>query len=372
MHWKYRWFIPALLLLTLFTVAGFPATAEDDAMPEAATGDPARLAALETEVAREMTQNKIPGLSIAIFDETGVFYANGFGVKDSVTQERVDADTLFVAASLSKPVTAYAALILVERGLLALDEPLVSYLKNPYLPDAKAAAKITLRMILTHTAGLSNDASGKDRKVYSAPGASFAYSSAGFRYLQQVLEDVSGAPFADFIAGTVLEPLGMNGGGFGYREAFSPNMACGHYSGKTVVREALRKVPVNASYSLIATPSDIARFARELCRPTLLGPEAVAAMIRPAVSWRSGVSWGLGIGILPRPAGNLLWHWGNNVTYQNMMLIDPRAGKGVVIMTNSSAGLASAARLAVKVANDFFPAGGNLLPVNAFDFLRNI
>lgn len=327
---------------------------------------------LEQFITHEMEKRHIPGLSIAIFINNGLIHNKGFGVKDYSHADQpsnaVDENTLFIAASISKPVTAYAALILVERGILSLDEPLTKYLKAKYLPNQEKAQKITLRMILNHTSGLSNDASGEDRKVYFTPGAYFSYSNAGFRYLQQVIEDVTGESFKDFINAEVLEPLNMKASGFSYQDYFEKDMALGHFSGKKIRKEPLRKVKVNASYSLIATPADIVKFAMELCQPTLLKPETAALITNQAVKYLPQVHWGLGIGILIRPTGNFLWQWGNNVTYQSMMLVNPQSKSGVIIMTNSNNGLPLATELVIKTANELF-GDPSALPRSAFDFL---
>ncbi len=360
-----------IALMFLFTTTGHVWGDETPSNPE----HPLDFTSIEQSTTQEMARRHVPGVTIATFTNGELVYNKGFGVKDYSRPvgpaNAVDENTLFIAASISKPVTAYAALILMERGLLSLDEPLTKYLKTPYLPDQKNAQKITLRMILTHTSGLSNDASGKNRKIYFTPGAYFSYSSAGFRYLQQVIEDVTSEPFDAFINTVIFEPLEMKHSGFSYQDSFEKDMALGHFSGKKIQREPLRKVKTNASYSLIATSTDIAKFAMELCQPTLLKPETAALIAKPVVRYLPQVYWGLGIGILIRPTGNFLWQWGNNVTYQNMMLIHPQSKSGVIIMTNSNNGLPLAEKLAIQTANEIFdnPAA---LPASAFDFLNKM
>ncbi len=357
-------------LLFLFTTAN--PVWSDEAPPQEPTVD---FSSIEQYTAPAMAKRRIPGVAVAAFTNGALVYNKGFGVKDysrpADSANSIDENTLFIAASISKPVTAYAALILVERGLLSLDEPLTKYLKTPYLPDQKKAQKITLRMILTHTSGLSNDASGNDRKIYFTPGAYFSYSSAGFRYLQQVIEAVTGETFATFVDAALFGPLAMKHSSFNYQDFFEKDMALGHYSGKKILKEPLRKVKANASYSLIATAADIANFAMELCQPTLIKPETAALIATPAVKYLPQVYWGLGIGILIRPAGNFLWQWGNNVTYQNMLLVHPQSKSGVIVLTNSNNGLPLAEILAIKTVNETF-GNPTALPPSAFDFLNKI
>ena len=281
----------------------------------------------------------------------------------------VDENTIFEAASFSKTLTAYAALKLVEKGELSLDEPLNKYLKQEYLPNPVAADQITLRMILTHTSGLSNDSDGQNRKVYFTPGDHFSYSGARFRYLQQVIEDVTGTPFAEFMDQEIIRPLEMNFSSYSFSDFFTPLLANGHDSGARIYTRPNRVIPPNAAYSLLTTPADMARFNMELCHPTLLQPETVAEMFKPWVKWMKNIYWGLGIGLLRTPDETFFWHWGNNIVYRNIMVTGLNSKTGVVIMTNSSTGLILGRRLAVKIFNDYFLEKSQRLNPGTFDFL---
>jgi CubicO group peptidase (beta-lactamase class C family) len=314
----------------------------------------------------EMKKNKVPGLSVAIFNNEGIEYTEGFGVKNTSTGEPVDENTIFEAASFSKTLTAYAALILVEQGKLALDEPLNKYLKEEYIPDQKYADKITLRMILTHTSGLSNASDGGDRKVYFPPGSYFSYSGAGFRYLQQVLEDITGVPFDQFIDQIIIKPLAMNSSSFVLSKEMEPMLASGHEAG---ISTPITKMNVNAAYSLLSTPTDMAKFNMEICHPTLLKPETVKLMLSPMVKWQKNIYWGLGMGLLQRPGEDFFWHWGNNYYYCSIMITSKKSNQGVVVMTNSSTGMKLAQRLAIKVINEYVLADSSKIDSQTFDFL---
>ena len=324
--------------------------------------------ALESYIISEMKRNQVPGVSVAIFNNQQTLFSKGFGVKSAASQEPVDEETVFQGASFSKTLTAYAALMLVESGKLALDEPLSKYLEKEYLPSPKAAAQITLRMVLNHTSGLSNDSDGNDRQVYYRPGAYFSYSGGGFRYLQQVMEDVTGLPFDELMERMLIQPLGMDSSSFIMRDEFTPRMATGHEAG---IPFPNFKKGVNAAYSLLTTPTDMVRFNREICDPTLLKPETVDIMLRPMVKWRRNIYWGLGLGILTTPGEDFYWHWGNNYYYCSIMITGKESKTGVVIMTNGNTGMKLAGRLAVKVVNDYCrkPGPEKGLDPSIFDFL---
>jgi CubicO group peptidase (beta-lactamase class C family) len=327
---------------------------------------PADYSALEPYIQTEMKKNNVPGLSVAIFNDEGIEYSEGFGVKNTRTGEPVNENTIFEAASFSKTLTAYAALILMEQGKLSLDKPLNQYLKEEYIPDRKYANQITLRMILTHTSGLSNASDGDDRKVYFTPGSYFSYSGAGFRYLQQVLEDVTGLPFNQFMDQTIIKPLEMNSSSFVLTKEMEPLLANGHDAGFSA---PITKMDVNAAYSLLSTPTDMAKFNMEICHPTLLKPETVKQMLSPMVKWQNNIYWGLGIGILQRPGEDFFWHWGNNYYYCSIMITGKESKRGVVIMTNGNTGMKVAQRLAIKVINEYVLEDEHKIDSRTFDFL---
>ena len=119
-------------------------------------------------------------------------------------------DTVFEAASISKVIAAYAALVLVERGVLSLDEPVHHYLSQPWLPPSTYAEQITLRHLLTHTSGLTNQVNPVDKSIVFPPGERYEYSGVGFMYLQEVMEQVTGKSLEQIAQELVFEPLEMD------------------------------------------------------------------------------------------------------------------------------------------------------------------
>jgi Beta-lactamase class C and other penicillin binding proteins len=348
--WNRSLYLCLIILLLLFPVGAAYIEPAAAAIPPA-SGDMPDYSALEPYIDSAMKKNKVPGLSLAIFNDNTIEYSRGFGVKNAATSEPVDDDTIFEAASFSKTLTAYAALMLVEKGQLSLDASLNRYLKKEYIPDRKSADRITLRMVLTHTSGLSNASDGNDRKVYFTPGSYFSYSGAGFRYLQQVIEDVTGLPFDEFMDQAILKPLDMKSSSFVFKDQLAPYMANGHENG---VSRPIAKMNANAAYSLLSTPTDMAKFNMEICHPTLLKPETVNQMLSPMVKWQKNIYWGLGMGLLKHPSENYFWHWGNNYYYCSIMITGRNSKRGLVIMTNGDTGMALAQNLALKIINDYF------------------
>src|SRR5262249_17641639 len=151
----------------------------------------------------------IPGLTVAVLEDGKVVWNDGYGLANSVSRRAMTVDTRLEAASLGKPITAYAALRLVETGKLDLRKPLGSYLREQFVKSDQHRDQISTRTVLTHTSGLSNNLIESDHRVAFTPGSRFSYSGVGFMYLQRVIEEVSGADFNDFISETIFTPLGM-------------------------------------------------------------------------------------------------------------------------------------------------------------------
>lgn len=263
---------------------------------------------LEDFIHSEMTQYDVEKLSLAIVSGNQLVYANAFGA--------TTAD-LFQAASISKVVSAYCALTLVGEGKLDLTTPLVNYIREPWVPNRRLGDEITLAMVLSHTSGLANDATGTDRTVYTAPGATFHYSGAGFAYLQDVVEQVTGEDYETFVEDTALRPLGMDS------SVFHISNADGTES-------------VGAAYTLVSTPSELALFFEELLDPKHLDPALAAKMLSPAVTISGHYQWGLGIGLQTGGSEDAIWHWGNNSPYRSLVIFYRQSKTGVIVMADGA------------------------------------
>jgi CubicO group peptidase (beta-lactamase class C family) len=265
---------------------------------------------LEDYVQGKMKEYDVEKVSMAIICDNAVIYAHAFNAQ---------LNEQFQAASISKPVSAYAALRLVEQGKLELDKPLSSYLHERYFPEGSEGNAITLRMVLSHTSGLSNNVSGKDRIVHYKPGEAFHYSGGGFTYLTKVIEEVTGTPFAAYMQQNVLSPLGMSDSSF--------SIGAGGYN------------RISAASGLASTPVDLARFFLEILNPRMIDLDLIRQMLSESVRINSHYSWGLGIGLQRGKGEDAIWHWGNNNdTYESLVVIFVKSNTGIIIMTKGKNG----------------------------------
>lgn len=310
---------------------------------------------------RSLYQNAlVPGASLAVI-RNGTVAVTTVGIKDLVTSEPVDELTVFDAASLSKPMVAYAVLQLADAGLLDLDAGLATYTPS-ILPDDAVATAITARHILTHTSGLPNLRDKEPLRIHFQPGTRFSYSSVGFSYLQRAMEAITAEPLEKMMQRLVFEPLAMKSSSFEWQPQFAANVARPH-----VGHERLDKhcpTVASASYSLQTTAADYAAFVAAVLNGDRLKDTSSQQWLTPAVNATKGtaehldntpaeieedIAWGLGWGLeLNR---GTFFQWGK-ISGVRAFIMGSRADQsGLVLFTNSNTGL----RLISDLANSVLP-----------------
>jgi CubicO group peptidase (beta-lactamase class C family) len=303
---------------------------------------------LENEVPGLMKQGGVPGMSIALIRDGKTIWLQGFGVKDKKTGEPVGTDTVFEAASLSKPVFTYGVLKLVDQGKLDLDTPLSSYLPKPYVPDERVD-KITARLVLSHRTGFPNwRGSDGMLPIYFSPGERFSYSGEGYIYLQRVVEQITGKPLDVYMDEVVFKPLGMTNSSYVWRPSFDSLTATG-YDSKGALHELWKPKEAGAASSLNTTARDYALFVDAVLNSKGLSSSVLRQMETPEIALdpacRICISqepkdlsktlfWGLGWGIQREHKGVMLWHWGDNGVFKAFVMADPARKSGVVMFAN--------------------------------------
>lgn len=284
----------------------------------------------------------IPGLSLAVVHD-GEITARSVGVCEAGTSREVLPTTAFEAASLTKPVFAYAVLRLVDRGLLDLDRPLTSYVDFPDIEGDDRVNDITARIVLSHTTGFPNWRNGNPLTIGPDPGTTFGYSGEGFVFLQNAVEAITRRSGADIVTTEVLEPLGMTSSFVVWNDSLAWRTAVGHDFLETP-KDKWEPDAFNAASSLHTTATDYARFLAEVMAPTLVRPALVREMLTPESDVADGVFWGLGWGLERYGSADeiLFWHWGNNGWFKCFTIADPASNTGLIFFTNSENGLSVA------------------------------
>jgi CubicO group peptidase (beta-lactamase class C family) len=314
-----------------------------------------------------MAHYRVPGLSVAVINERQVEWAKGYGVMEAAGSARVGPDTLFQAASISKPVAALGSLSLAERGVLGPDDDVNRSLRSWKLPDNELTDghPVTARRILSHTAGLTvhgfpgypagyelptlrqildgtPPANTGPVRVEHEPGSRFQYSGGGTVVLQQVICDVTGQPFPDVMSETVLAPLRMEHSTFEQPlpDRLRAAAASGHRSDGSVVEGKWHVYPEMAAAGLWTTPSDLARFAIELLLAWAGESDRVVsqATAREMLTPQGGGPVGLGPFLEGSGSSACFSHAGANEGYRCELIGVLERGQGAVVMTNSDEG----------------------------------
>ncbi|HSB12376.1 MAG TPA: serine hydrolase [Blastocatellia bacterium] len=312
-------------------------------------------ARLERDVPAMMHEANVPGLSIALVRNGEIAWQHAFGVKDATTKDPVSDNTVFEAASLSKPVFAYAVMKLVDAGKFDLDKPLNQYLPGDYDvgPDPRLG-QITARRVLSHTTGFPNWRGADPKlKIFFTPGEKFSYSGEGFVYLSKVVERVTGEQFNDFMKRMVFDPLGMTSSSYVWQSSYDTLKTSRHNAAGEPSAQ-FKATKAGAASTLHTTAQDYARFVVALLKGTGLKKETRAAMLstqvkvdeagtnmtsRPANKPSPEVSWGLGVGLQSTPDGISFWHWGDNGDAKAFFVAYERQKFGVVFFANAANGL---------------------------------
>jgi CubicO group peptidase (beta-lactamase class C family) len=309
---------------------------------------------LEKDIPELMKKHGVPGLSIALIRGGKTTWVHGFGIKEARTGQPVTDETVFEAASLSKPVFAYGVLKLVEQGKLGLDVPLTTYLPKPFVAGDERLAKITARIVLSHRTGFPNwPADDGSVSIYFTPGERFSYSGEGYIYLQRVVEQITGKPLNDYMTEAVFTPLEMTSSSYVWRPDFDALTATGHDSDGKAVEPAKPKEALAAS-TLNTTAKDYARFVEAVLNGKGLKPATLREMETPVIALdpecricikhepkqlSKNLFWGLAWGVERKDGTDMLWHWGDNGSFKAFVMAEPKTKAGVVMFANSEHGL---------------------------------
>lgn len=306
-------------------------------------------------------------MAVVVVKRTGVAWVHGFGVRDASGGDPVTGRTVFEAASLGKPVFAYAVLRLASERKIDLDRPVSQYWKNPELSRDPRNDLVTASMLLSHQSGLPNVRDDLDSLSFiQSPGSGFSYSSEGFLYLQQVIEHITNESTDEFVRRYVFHPLGMDDSSFEWRPDFEGRAALG-------TDGAGRPVPLqktgaaNVSGGLETTAADYGKFLLALLEGWGLSPSVRARMMKPAVTvWsapvkgtaeRMSIAWGQGIGLQVVPGeGTSFWQWGDLTFFRSFMEGYPTRGVAMAYLTNSINGLSIAGDVAALTVGGANPA----------------
>ncbi|QNL48245.1 beta-lactamase family protein [Olivibacter sp. SDN3] len=316
-------------------------------------------------IGKRMEHYQVPGVSLAVIKDGELRWAKGYGVANTETGAKVDTNTLFQAASISKPIAALAVLKLLDKGLLKLDENVNAYLKDWQIPENgfTQKEKVTLRRLLTHTAGTTVhgfpgytfqdslpdtrmvlEGKGNTDKIIvdTVPGIVWRYSGGGYTIVQEIVEEVSSLPFEKYLHDEVLQALGMMHSTFEQPISKSKQqvVSLAYDSKGAVIAGGYHNYPEKAAAGLWTTPSDLARYCifvqRSVAGKTsgeVLAKETIDQMLT-----KDKNNWGLGPVLSGEKDSLMFMHGGKNAGFTNMFFAFANRGDGLIIMTSGDNG----------------------------------
>jgi CubicO group peptidase (beta-lactamase class C family) len=327
-------------------------------------------------LAERMKYYNIPEVSIAFYKDGRVAWARGYGLADKTINKPVTPDTLFQAASISKSVTAFAALRLVQQGKLRLDDDVNLKLVSWKVPDNEftKTEKVTLRRLLSHTAGMTvpsvggyqageympttvqvlngEKTSNDPVRVDRVPGKEFRYSGGGYVVVQQILMDVTGKSFPALMRDLVFEPLGMTHSTFEapLPKSLWPNAAQPYDE----AHNGWYFYSAMAPAGLWTTPSDLCLFAIGIEKAYQGQSKFLSKeLAREMLTHQSEEIYGLGVALGKRGHEVRFWHSGANGGYQSLFSAAPNLGEGFAVMTDGAGGLRLIGELQRAVAEEY-------------------
>jgi CubicO group peptidase (beta-lactamase class C family) len=336
------------------------------------TAAPSDLNGLDVEA--RMAHHAVPGAALALLVDGELAEERAYGVLEAGRAGPVTTTTRFQACSISKPVAVLGLLRLVERGVVDLDADVNDYLTSWRIPpNASWQPRITLEQIASHSAGLTvhgfpgyasgaplptltqilsgtSPANTPGVRVDTVPGLHFRYAGGGTTVLQQVLENVTGRPFAELMQELVLEPVGMTHSTYAQPLPLElqGEAATAHDADGNPVAGRWHVYPELAAAGLWTTPGDLARYAIAVQRAVagepgaILGQELAESMLarrmRTGALIRGLDSVGLGLFLGGDPAPIVFGHSGGNEGFKCHLLAHREAGWGAAVMTNGERG----------------------------------
>ncbi|MCX2450174.1 serine hydrolase [Pedobacter sp. PLR] len=330
------------------------------------SGDQISTATLDKFIRKQMDSLGIPGLSFALIHNGKVVYHRALGVSNIETKEKVEENSIFEAASLSKTLFTYFVLKLVDQQKLNLDTPLYHYLPYPDIAKDTRYQLITARMVLSHTTGFPNWRyfDKRDEKLYKqgelylkfTPGTQFSYSGEGYYYLAKViakLNNLTITTLEPIFQAEVAKPLRLKKAWFSSHKYITQHKVKGHIKGKPFDKAWPTSFPeqdstwFEAAGGLHTEALTFSKFLIALMDGQGLSKHMVDEMFKAQVQldknsphylYNGDTAWGLGVAIRPISYGTIYEHGGNNGDAQSGFKINLANHNGYVFFTNCDQG----------------------------------
>jgi CubicO group peptidase (beta-lactamase class C family) len=328
---------------------------------------------------------KVNGVSVAVIEKGEIQWTKAYGVSDASTGEKVSTKSLFQIASIGKVITSLAALKLVKDQKITLDEDVNNKLTSWKIAENKFTEKekVTLRRLLCHSAGFTDDYgfagysvtdsiphlidiiktqppanNTKALVVNYVPGTLMRYSGGGYLVIQQLIEDITGTTFTNYVEKEIFNKLDLQLSTYKYfpDKAKGLTIARGHdENGKIDPKEKYHVYPESAAAGFWSTPGEIAKILIEMQQEyngtadKIANQQLIDSMLTPQFEVNDR-----GLGVALKGADNVegFWHAGQNAGYNSLMYATTKTGQGAVVMLNSDGDIELAVEIIRSIANE--------------------
>jgi len=314
------------------------------------------------KIERVVKEAKLPMFQAAYFDGKETQFLEF--IDEGYRAPAPKFETVFQAASLSKPLFAYIVMKMAGEGEIDLDKSILEYIEEDrFSPEQMEWAKmLTARVILTHKTGLPNWAVSPSSEQWPSsalmfkfkPDSIFSYSGEGFTLLQKAVEKIKSQSLQQIATQEVFIPLGMNSSSYEWTREDIPSLdynlkAAEGFNKEGENRGKGRHPRASSAYTLRTTAADYSQFLRALIAGTGLNTQYYKEIFSPTVNavrysdrnrpCDSSIFWGLGLGVEKnRGLGNIYFHWGDNGSFKALFIIIPKQETHLIYLTNSAHG----------------------------------
>lgn len=311
-------------------------------------------------------KNNVPGVAVAVIRDGKVAWIQSIGYADLASKKPVASETIFNIGSISKLISAWGFMQLTEKDLVKLDDPVDQYLTRWHLPESEFnLSKVTLRRILSHTAGLSvhgyggsdqgipllsleESLNGKTKRngetvhLISEPGTKWDYSGGGYTLAQLLLEERTNQSFATYMKNNIFLPLGMKHTNYEWTAEMMATSATAYDENGNPIKN--RIFTEKAAAGLQTTIEDLAHFAelsinrnpKQLNK--VLKPETIKLMETPVLPSSNEDESGLGYRFMNYEGFRTIGHTGENVGWSAALFLDLPTKSGIIVLCNGSNG----------------------------------
>lgn len=312
----------------------------------------------DKEIEKLLEKHKIPSIAIGLIKNGKIQQIRTFGNK--TVNQPISNNSIYKVASLTKPITAFVVLKLIDEGSWDLDEPVSKYFIDKDIKNSKHLNKLTTRHILSHQSGFPNWRYLTDSKKLHfqfEPGTKWQYSGEGFEYLRKAIEKKFKRPFEDIAKEKLFNPLGMNNTHFYWTNEMDENLYAVEHdeNGKPINYE--KYTVVNASANLLTTVEDYSKFLVHVLNGASLSEKNYAEFLKVHANEKDGIDWSLGMQMLSNLPNNetAFMHTGGDYGTKTIALILKNSKQGLVIFSNSENGMV----LWTKIISEHFGETGN-------------